>query len=551
MAHGLPSGTLIYHNQYRIEKMLGQGGFGITYLAYDLFLDRKVAIKQFFPRDYIDMGNDNEATCFSTTVFNNSDYVKRIKYQFLNEARHIARLDHFNIIKIFSAFEEMDTIFYVMEYIEGESLLEKVKREGPIQEKDAKRIIREVGLALDYMHQQKFNHLDVKPGNIMIRKLDNAPILIDFGLSTHYISNDDTPTEAMPPCLTSGFSPIELYDSTRVRNFTPQSDVYSLAATLYFIVSGVIPKNAVHLSNNILPFPSNFPKDLEDPIKKGMANSKSERFISVKSFLESLENKNCSSFIRNKNIYLWGIIFLLSSVVVTEGVMLIERSHYSIIDSIVNKDSVSTINHIYNDHGLPKLREAYNMLIEDGYTPPVYYTFIDDMRHEPNLKEVYNTLKEENHSLPIYDSFKHEILNGEKEIPRDASKITREDDVEWLYHKLEDAGYNVGQNVAEFDSLILNNDDSMKWCYIKTKELKLNVDWDFYEILFKRDQLKLTNCYLALIGEGYDDIGSNEEFHKSLEEPAFRKKVYDRLVRANYNMQPYSEYESKVLKRLR
>lgn len=286
MTQGLPSGTLLYHNQYRIEKVLGQGGFGITYLAHDFSLDRKVAIKEFFPKEFCD--RDTDATCLTSGTHGHSDYVKKLKDKFLNEARHIGRLNHPNIIKIHSAFEENNTAYYVMEYIEGENLSEKVKKNGPLKEEVAVEYIEKVGEALEYMHKQKFNHLDVKPANIMVDSSSNTPILIDFGLSTHYETGEELPTGTMPPGISNGYSPLALYDFNRDKSFNPQHDVYSLSATLYFLVSGITPPSAIQLSSYALTFHSNFPENLKEPVKNGMSIQSENRYPSIKNFINKI-----------------------------------------------------------------------------------------------------------------------------------------------------------------------------------------------------------------------------------------------------------------------
>lgn len=205
----LLTGSLLQHGTYRIEKVLGQGGFGITYLATDLNLQRKVAIKEFFPKDFCDR---NEATSQVTLgTKNTAEFVNRLKSKFLKEARNIAQFDHPNIIRIYAAFEENNTAYYVMEYIEGESLSSIVKKSGPLPEKRALGYIAKVGEALEYVHERKINHLDIKPANIMVRKSDDSPILIDFGLSKQYDS-DGNQTSTMPPGFSHGFAPLEQYN---------------------------------------------------------------------------------------------------------------------------------------------------------------------------------------------------------------------------------------------------------------------------------------------------------------------------------------------------
>lgn len=205
----LSSGALLNNGIFRIERVLGQGGFGITYLATDLNLQRYVAIKEFFPKDYCD--RDETTSHVTLGNKNTSEFVNRLKSKFLKEARNIAKFDHPNIIRIYAAFEEHNTAYYVMEYIEGESLSSLIKQNGPLRESQALDYIGKVGSALQYVHTRKINHLDVKPANIMLRRNDNSPILIDFGLSKQYDSEGNQ-TSTMPPGFSHGFAPIEQYN---------------------------------------------------------------------------------------------------------------------------------------------------------------------------------------------------------------------------------------------------------------------------------------------------------------------------------------------------
>ena len=182
--HHLQQNTLLQGGKYKIERVLGQGGFGITYLATQVMLDRKVCIKEFFFKEYCE--RDEATSHVSLGTQNSHEIVERFMNKFLKEARTIFQLEHPNIIKIFDIFKENNTAYYVMEYIEGESLSDKVNHYGSLSESEAKDYINQVASALEYIHQRSINHLDVKPANIMVRKSDNKAILIDFGLSKQY-----------------------------------------------------------------------------------------------------------------------------------------------------------------------------------------------------------------------------------------------------------------------------------------------------------------------------------------------------------------------------
>ena len=137
-------------------------------------------------------------------------------------------------------FEENNTAYYVMEYVEGGSLNDIVKQRGALDEVVALRYIRDVAMALGYIHEQKVNHLDIKPANIMVRAKDDKAILIDFGLSKHYDEGGEQ-TSSTPVGISHGYAPMEQYNVGGVNSFSPATDIYSLGATLYYLVTGQQP----------------------------------------------------------------------------------------------------------------------------------------------------------------------------------------------------------------------------------------------------------------------------------------------------------------------
>lgn len=281
----LQIGALLRGGTYRIDRVLGQGGFGITYLATDLSLDKHVAIKEFFPKDYCDRNATTSHVTLGTQ--STSEFVERLKAKFLKEAKNIAKFDHPNIIKIHAAFEENNTAYYVMDFIEGESLSDRVKRQGALSRAEALEYIYKVGQALGYVHSFRMNHLDVKPANIMVRTGDNCPILIDFGLSKQYDAKGHQ-TSTTPVGISHGYAPMEQYNDGGVREFSPTTDEYSLAATLYYLLSGITPPQATKLIEDELTFPQSIPMDLIPPISKAMSSSRKNRYPTVSLFLADI-----------------------------------------------------------------------------------------------------------------------------------------------------------------------------------------------------------------------------------------------------------------------
>lgn len=284
----LSTGTTLQGGKYIIERVLGQGGFGITYLATHSFLEKQVAIKEFFPKDFCER---NGATSHITLGnANTTELVVKLKEKFLKEAKNISKLNHPNIVAIHDIFEENGTAYYLMDFIDGTSLNDKIKSDGALSEEMALKYIRIVGNAISYMHSKKMNHLDIKPANIMLRKSDDAPILIDFGLAKQYDSTGDQ-TSTTPVGISHGYAPIEQYRPGGVSTFTPQSDVYALGATLFALLTGQTPPHYSDILEDGLPeLPSNVSKETVEAIEKAMETKKTKRPSSIEDFIALLPN---------------------------------------------------------------------------------------------------------------------------------------------------------------------------------------------------------------------------------------------------------------------
>lgn len=279
----LAANTELQNGKYRIIRVLGQGGFGITYLAENTFFERKVAIKEFFPKDFC--GRDNTSHLTLGTQ-NNAETVEKLKARFLKEAKNIAKLYHDGIIKIHDIFEENNTAYYVMDYIEGENLNEMVKRNGPLTESKAIEYITKIGSALEYIHTRNMTHFDVKPANIVVRRSDDEPILIDFGLSKQYDKSGDA-TSTLIQGTSRGYSPMELYNMGSIATFSPQTDVYSLAATLYYLVTGKVPPSAAEVYDEGITLPSSVSPSTANATRSAMV-TRSKRPTSIDAWLTML-----------------------------------------------------------------------------------------------------------------------------------------------------------------------------------------------------------------------------------------------------------------------
>ena len=286
----LQGGSTLQGGKYRIIEKLGQGGFGITYLAENTLLLGKVAIKEFFFKEYCDRDDSTSRVTIPTS--GNREIVERFKQKFIKEARTIFSLNHPNIVRILDVFEENDTAYYVMEYIEGESLSDMVTRRGAIPFAEAIGYVKAAAEALMYIHSKKINHLDIKPGNLMKRNEDGEIVLIDFGVAKQYDLDTSQGTTTTPVGISCGYSPTEQYRKNGVQTFSPQSDVYSLAATLFKLLTGNTPPEAMEIQDEGLPVAELQAKHIPSTVISAIAmamKGRHERTQSVELFIANLQ----------------------------------------------------------------------------------------------------------------------------------------------------------------------------------------------------------------------------------------------------------------------
>ena len=227
--NALPAGYAL--QEYRIEKVLGVGGFGLTYLALDGNLNLKVAVKEYLPDDVATRGADHSISPRSP---DNAEHFGWGKQRFLDESRVVASFRHPNIVRVMRFFEANGTAYMVMEFVEGAALNDWIRTRRPLAQPQLASIVGPLLDGLEVVHKAGFLHRDIKPGNIYIRE-DGTPVLLDFGAAR--MRTGDLTTIVSP-----GFAPFEQYHNKG--NQGPWSDLYALGGVLYWMITGNKPHEA-------------------------------------------------------------------------------------------------------------------------------------------------------------------------------------------------------------------------------------------------------------------------------------------------------------------
>ena len=294
----LKQGSTLKGVKYKIVKMLGQGTFGITYLAQTrismdgqlgkMDVNVNVTIKEFFMSDL-----NNRSADGTNVEKTSSTLVKNYLSKFRREAENLAKLHHPNIVKVLEVFDENNTTYYVMEYIDGETIDDLIKSKGHLSEREALDITRHVCAALSYMHEHKMLHLDLKPKNLM-RNSEGNIFLIDFGLAKQYTEDGEPESSTSIGLGTPGYAPIEQANYKKDGSFPVTLDIYALGASLYKMLVGKTPPEASFVLNEGLPLSQLKSMGVSDGtidiVKKAMAPMKKERYQSVQALSLAIKN---------------------------------------------------------------------------------------------------------------------------------------------------------------------------------------------------------------------------------------------------------------------
>lgn len=287
MPHHLVPGTLV-KQRYKIGRVLGEGGFGITYIGIDTVLNLKVAIKEFYMSGYVNRNHDASPNVFAT-LGTHRDTFEKNREKFLNEARVLAQFyGEAGIVGVRDFCEENGTAYIIMDFLNGVDLKTYLEQKGRLAPEDAVKLLMPVMTSLQHVHAEGIIHRDISPDNIMVME-DGSTKLLDFGAAREISQTD---IKSLSVILKPGYAPEEQYRSKGRQG--PWTDVYALAATLYKCIVGATPDDAMErMYRDRLPSPAAVdaacPIAISNVIIKGLAVRQADRYQDVASFLADLK----------------------------------------------------------------------------------------------------------------------------------------------------------------------------------------------------------------------------------------------------------------------
>ena len=323
----LAAGTSLCNGKYTIEKEIGSGGFGITYKAIQSGLNRTVCVKEYF-LDGKCVRHTQAKTVHLQGV--SVESFENYRQKFVEEAKMLAALKHPNIVEVLDVFDENNTAYMVMPFIEGQTLQSLIVQNGALDYEQAVNYLGQIASAVGYIHSKNILHRDIKPENIIITP-DYHAILIDFGSAREFVQDK---TQAHTSMLTIGYAPIEQY--SKVSRKGSYSDIYSLGAVYYFAMTGEAPPDAAtrqdaanrHAETISEPktLNPNITEDANRTILKAMAMNYENRHQTIDEFLDDLFGRQPSEPIEDDRVviveksrkWLW---IILAAVLVVAGII--------------------------------------------------------------------------------------------------------------------------------------------------------------------------------------------------------------------------------------
>lgn len=288
-AEAMPRNTIL-NGKYLVGDVLGRGGFGITYIGFDLSLESRVAIKEYYPSGAA-MRREGESELYWSSSYKFHSSREDAKNYFLKEARKMARVENIpSVVRVRETFLANETAYIVMDYVEGETLKARLRREGPMTYTACYALLRPMMQDLCKIHRQGVIHRDISPDNIMIQR-DGSVKLLDLGAAKDLNKHSD---EVSVPVGKNGYSPMEQYLNNG--SIGPWTDVYALCATIYYACYGVrVPQSLERLEQDTLRFdlPTRepIPPYVVGALRKGLAVRAADRTQSVDALLDQLEEE--------------------------------------------------------------------------------------------------------------------------------------------------------------------------------------------------------------------------------------------------------------------
>lgn len=285
----MPRNTIL-NGKYLVGDVLGRGGFGITYIGFDLSLESRVAIKEYYPSGAA-MRREGESELYWSSSYKFHSSREDAKNYFLKEARKMARVENIpSVVRVRETFLANETAYIVMDYVEGETLKARLRREGPMTYTACYALLRPMMQDLCKIHRQGVIHRDISPDNIMIQG-DGSVKLLDLGAAKDLNKHSD---EVSVPVGKNGYSPMEQYLNNG--SIGPWTDVYALCATIYYACYGVrVPQSLERLEQDTLRFdlPTRepIPPYVVGALRKGLAVRAADRTQSVDALLDQLEEE--------------------------------------------------------------------------------------------------------------------------------------------------------------------------------------------------------------------------------------------------------------------
>ena len=361
--------------------------------------------------------------------------VERFLGKFIREAQMMAGMDHPHIVRVLDVFEENGTAYYVMDFLPGGSLADKVKKDGPLSEAKAEEYIRQVADALDYIHGQNTVHLDAKPSNILLNAKGES-VLIDFGISKHY---DDTgeQTSSTPVGISKGYAPLEQRRDGDVSQFGPSTDIYALGATLYYLVTGIAPPEASIVNEDGLTRPKVVSDRIWNALTRAMQPRRKDRPQDIDAFLSLLlgdfsQNQDVEKTIvklsksvlpnepskpkqesghpsKTRKYGLWfSLIGIASAIIATMIILGLKQGKATRTEVFDNVVEIST-------PAADNMKKLYDVLSLE-YDLGSFEEFANDTALESNRKKLFEAIKEDYEVGNTYDDFERSYFSAQNVI---------------------------------------------------------------------------------------------------------------------------------------